>query len=82
MQHGLLNKEMRLVQILDDELVVVGAVDVHQDRLDGRLALDEHAWRRQLKTKTPRGLRLPRTALTILLVVVLEMAGLWLSMDR
>ena len=46
MQHGLLNKDMRLVQILDDELVVVGAVDVHQDRLDGRLALDKHAWPR------------------------------------
>ena len=43
MQHRLLNKEVRLVQILDDELVVVGAVDVHQDGLDGGFALDEHA---------------------------------------
>ena len=39
--HVLLNKQMRLVQILDDD-VVVGAVEVHDDGLDGRLALDEH----------------------------------------
>ena len=75
MQHRLLNKEVRLVQILDDELVVVGAVDVHQDRFDGGFALDEHAcffgvlfcklggsWEEAGR----RGGSLPRTALTIL----------------
>jgi hypothetical protein len=34
---------MGLVEVLDDELVVVRAVDVHQDGLDCRFALHEDA---------------------------------------
>lgn len=41
--HVLLNHDALLVQVLDDEVVVV-AVDIHDDGLDGRVALDEHAY--------------------------------------
>jgi hypothetical protein len=36
------------VQLLDDVLVVVLAVDVYQHGLDRRVALDERAWKNQL----------------------------------
>jgi hypothetical protein len=45
-QHRLLDEEVRFIEILNDELVVVGVVDVYQNGLDGRLTLDEHAWTR------------------------------------
>lgn len=38
--HVLLDDEVRLVEVLDDVIVVL-AVDVDDDGLDGRLALDE-----------------------------------------
>lgn len=41
-QHHLLNDEMGLIKVLDNVLVAV-AVDVDDDRLDGRVALDENA---------------------------------------
>jgi len=41
-QHGLLDQEVCLVEILDDN-VVGAAVDVQDDGLDGRLDRDEDA---------------------------------------
>jgi hypothetical protein len=41
LNHVLLDDQMRLIEILDDD-VVVDAVKVDDDGLDGRLALDEH----------------------------------------
>ena len=40
----LLDQDGALIQLLDDELVVEGAVDINQHGLDGRVALDENAW--------------------------------------
>lgn len=58
---------MRVVQIFNDEFVVMSAVDVHEDRLDGRLALYEHAFAASAIEWMHRfhDTRLPRTALTI-----------------
>ena len=39
--HVLLHHDSLLIQILDDEVMLL-AVDVDDDRLDSRLALDEH----------------------------------------
>lgn len=44
--HVLLNYNTLLVEILYDEVMVV-AVNVDDDGLDGRIALDEHAWNYQ-----------------------------------
>lgn len=41
--HGLFDDDALLVKVLDD-VVVVHAVDVDDDGLDRRVALDEHAW--------------------------------------
>jgi hypothetical protein len=41
--HVLLDDEVRLVEVLDD-VIVFFAVDVDDDGLDGRLALDEDTW--------------------------------------
>lgn len=35
---------MRVIQVLNDVLIVL-AVDVDDDGLDGRVALDEHTWK-------------------------------------
>lgn len=40
--HVFLDHQVMVVQVLDDE-VMVDAVQVHNDGLDSRLALDEHA---------------------------------------
>lgn len=42
---GLFDKQVLFVQLFDDELVVVLAVDVDQHGFDGSVALDERAWR-------------------------------------
>ena len=44
-QHRFLDKKVGLIEVFNNELVVMVAVDVHEDRLDGRLALDQHACR-------------------------------------
>lgn len=44
--HVLLNYNTLLVEVLYDEVMVV-AVNVDDDGLDGRIALDEHAWNYQ-----------------------------------
>jgi hypothetical protein len=43
--HVLLDDDALLVQVLDNVLVVVFAVDRHDDGLDRRVALDQDAWR-------------------------------------
>lgn len=42
LDHVLFDKNMSLVQVLDDELMVLG-IDGDNERLDGRIALDQHA---------------------------------------
>jgi Na+-driven multidrug efflux pump len=37
---------MLFIQLLDDEVVPVLAVDVYQHRLDGGITSDQRAWRR------------------------------------
>ena len=39
-----LDQNVLLVELLDDVLVVVLAVNVHQHGFDGSVALDERAW--------------------------------------
>lgn len=40
---AVLDEQVRVVEVLNDDFVVVLGVDVHDDGLDGRLARDEGA---------------------------------------
>jgi hypothetical protein len=44
LQHGFLDHDMLLVQVVNNVLVAVLVVDVDDDRLDRRVTLDEDTW--------------------------------------
>ncbi len=58
--HVLLNHDALLIEILDDEVMLL-AIDVDNDRLDSRLALDEHTWVVLKSTKSVPSARLTVT---------------------
>ena len=70
LDHQLFDDQTSIIKVLDDSIVPkLGAVNVHEDGLDSRFALDEHACFKLVFTshKDPTlGNYLPRIALGIL----------------